>query len=166
MIDFETTLSELYESHWAYWLGIARSYKLDEEDTVQQAIANLWSKREKFEWRSKEELLSLINIMIYNESRHRARGTAYHSSSVDLSEIFHLSSSYRADSSDFLLYAHQLKERLSKIRRGQLAIYFDVFYLQGLSYDEIMVMMGLKSRSHLWNSYSEIRRILRHELTT
>ena len=85
MIDFEITLSELYESHWAYWLGIARRYKLDEEDTVQQAIANLWSKREKFEWRSKEELLSLINIMVYNESRHRARGTAYHSSSVDLS---------------------------------------------------------------------------------
>lgn len=166
MIDLETTLEDLYKSHWSYWLGIARHYKLDEEDTVQQAISNIWSKRYKFKWRSKKEALSLINIEIFNECRHRARGLKYKSNSIDLSEILHFSSPYRSDESDFLLYGNQLKERLSKIRRGNLAIFFDLLYLQGLTYDEIIKETGVKRRSTLFNYYSEIRRILSDELTT
>ena len=164
--SIEKDLEELYQTHWFYWLGIARRYGLDEEDTVQEALFSFWKKRDRFVRKSKEETLSLINIEIYNLSRHRARGAAYHSQSVNLSEIFHLSSSYQTDSSDFFLYGDQLKERLSKVRRGKLATFFDLLYLQGLTYDEIMEETGLKARSTLFNSYSEIRRILRDELTT
>ena len=164
--SIEKDLEELYKTHWFYWLGIARRYELDEEDTVQEALFSFWKKRDRFVRKSKEETLSLINIEIYNLSRHRARVSVYYSHSVQLSEIFHLSSPYQTDSSDFFLYGNQLKERLSKVRRGRLAIFFDLLYLQGLTYDEILEETGLKARSNLFNSYSEIRRILRDELTT
>lgn len=162
----EKDLEELYQSHWSYWLGIARHYGLDEEDTIQEALFSFWKKRDRFVRKSKEETLSLINIEIYNLSRHRARVSVYYSHSVQLSEIFHLSSPYQTDESDFFLYGNQLKERLSKVRRGRLAIFFDLFYLQGLDYDEIMERTGVQGRSTLFNNYSEIRRILRDELTT
>ena len=60
----EKDLEELYQSHWSYWLGIARHYGLDEEDTIQEALFSFWKKRDRFVRKSKEETLSLINVDI------------------------------------------------------------------------------------------------------
>jgi len=77
----------------------------------------------------------------------------------------HLQSSYRTDDSDYYLYAQQLLKRLERHRRGSLALYFDLHYIQSMDYDEIIKEKGF-SRTTLFNAFSQIRKLLKDELTT
>ena len=100
--------------------------------------------------------------MIRFTALKKKRGLRANAIHIEPSEL--IESKYCADDSDFDLYGRQLMRVLEK-HKSIYPIYFELRYIKSLSYDEIMQQMNLKRRSTVFNYYSEIRKILRHELT-
>jgi DNA-directed RNA polymerase specialized sigma24 family protein len=157
-------INHLYATRWKEWRGVARKYHQGQEcmDIVHDALAYLWSRKDEFEFTSIEQTDLLIKRLIRFTALKKKRGLKNEAIHIEPSEW--IESKYCADDSDFDLYGQQLMKVLEK-HKSIYPIYFELRYLKSFSYDEIMQHMNLKSRSTVFNNYSEIRKILRHELT-
>jgi DNA-directed RNA polymerase specialized sigma24 family protein len=157
-------INHLYATRWKEWRGVARKYHQGQEcmDIVHDALAYLWSRKDEFEFTSIEQTDLLIKRLIRFTALKKKRGLKANAIHIQPSEL--IESEYCADDSDFDLYGQQLMKVLEK-HKSIYPIYFELRYLKSFSYDEIMQHMNLKSRSTVFNNYSEIRKILRHELT-
>ena len=170
-------MDELYSTRIRQWLYIVSKYKYasvtenrkdqthvagDNYVILQESLIYIWSRRHDFEWRTIEATDALIRKIIMYVSMKTYRGLNPDSTVELMYEKIKLQQ-YRADESDYYLYAKQLMQVL-KTYKPTYPIYFELKYIQGMSYDEIMQHMNLKSRSTVYNNYSEIRKILKHEL--
>jgi hypothetical protein len=159
----EEMMEDLHKDHYPHWINIASEYSNDPENLVQAALLRIWEKRDRFEWIDpwKTHLMIKQEIKWMGGDERKAWTRR-----VSWMEIpIHLHSLHRTDESDYWLYGEQLRDRLKRHKRGSLAIYFDLHYLQDLTYDEIIQEKGF-SRTTLFNRFSEIRKLLKDELTT
>lgn len=156
-------INNLYASRWKDWCRVARKYTHGQEypDYIHDALVYLWSRKDDFEFLSIQQTDLLIRRMIKFTILKSKRGLK--AKAICTQVPTWIESNYRADDSDFELYGQQLMQVL-KTYKPTYPIYFELKYIQGMSYDEIMQHMNLKSRSTVFNNYSEIRKILKHEL--
>ena len=164
MLPLVDMINELYATRWKEWRGVARKLHQGQQcmDTVHDALVYLLSRKDDFEFSSIEQTDLLIKRLIRFTALKKKRGLKANAIHIEPSEL--IESKYCADDSDFDLYGRQLMRVLEK-HKSIYPIYFELRYLKSLSYDEIMQQMNLKRRSTVFNYYSEIRKILRHELT-
>ena len=164
MLPLVDMINELYASRWKEWRGVARKYHQGQQcmDTVHDALVYLLSRKDDFDFSSIEQTDLLIKRLIRFTALKKKRGLKANAIHIQPSEL--IESKYCADDSDFDLYGRQLMKVLEK-HKSIYSIYFELRYLKSLSYDEIIQQMNLKRRSTVFNYYSEIRKILRHELT-
>tara|TARA_R100000278_G_scaffold54958_1_gene45750 strand:- start:3180 stop:3680 length:501 start_codon:yes stop_codon:yes gene_type:complete len=163
MLPLVDMINELYSTRWKEWRGVARKYHEGQEcmDIVHDALVYLWSRKDDFKFSSLEQTDLLIKRLIRFTALKKKRGLKANAIHIEPSEW--IESKYCADDSNFDLYGQQLMKVLEK-HKPTYPIYFELRYLKGLSYDEIMQHRNLKNRSTVFNNYSEIRKILRHEL--
>jgi DNA-directed RNA polymerase specialized sigma24 family protein len=161
---FEFWIDRIYQLYYSHYVRFASEFSEDPEDLVQKAILYIWERRERFNFTSLSNTSFLISkhiMWLGLEERKRLKRRRAHWIEIPR----HLQSSYRTDDSDYYLYAQQLLKRLERHRRGSLALYFDLHYIQSMDYDEIIKEKGF-SRTTLFNAFSQIRKLLKDELTT
>ncbi len=161
-MNLESILEELYATRLDEWKGIAASHHVDDgESIVQDAVVKLWMKRHSFTFNSIEQTDVLIKKEIRwlcLDSKKTLKGQAKHQ---DMD--FKLPSTWRADESDYYLYGEQLIKILKR-NKPFLVKYFRFKYFDLLSDEDIMERLNLSSRCSSKARFSDIKRILKHEL--
>lgn len=156
-------MDKLYDTRWMQWRGVARKYGHQESDmdVVHDALSYLWIRRHDFEYSSIEQTDLLIKRLIRFTALKKVRKIDPNRKYVEMP--LHLPSNYRADDSDYYLYGRQLMKIL-KSHKPFLLKYFTLRYFDLLSDEEIQERFNLASKCSAKARFSDIKRILRHEL--